>query len=115
MSGTRMIVITITMNAHPSKRNELLQTLQGLLELLPEEKGYLNAQLEMDWDNNAFTLVEEWNTRKDVDRYMQSKYFSVLRGAMKLLTSSATITMLPNIHPKHDTASSRQKVSLPPQ
>ncbi len=93
-----MITMTFTMYAYPAKRNELWQTLQGLLELLPEEAGYLNARLEMDWNNNVFTLVEEWDTQMDVYRYMQSRYFCVLRGAMKLLTSSNTISINSRMH-----------------
>ncbi len=88
-----MIVITIKMHALPAKRHELLQTLHELMDVMRTEKGYLNAHVHIDADNpNTFTFIEEWATPEDVDTYVQSEYFHVLRGAMKLLTSRSETT-----------------------
>jgi len=87
-----MITVTIEMNALPAKRKELLQTIHELIPLMREEKGCLNSYVHMDTeDNNVLTLIEEWETRADVDTYKQSDYFRVLLGAMKLLTESSEI------------------------
>ena len=89
-----MVVMTIHMHALPAKRGELVQTLQGLMNVFWKEQGFLRAQLwaEVD-DKNVLTLCEEWNTQDDVDRYMgQSEYFRVLLGAQQLLTSSSKMT-----------------------
>jgi len=87
-----MIVVTVKMNARPAKRQELLQTIRELTEVKCKEKGFIGSHLYMDAENkNVFTLIEEWKTRADVDSYTRSDYFSVLRGAMKLLTESSEI------------------------
>ena len=41
--------------------------------------------------DNKLTFIEEWETQDDVNAYMQSNYFCVLKGALKLLTKSAII------------------------
>lgn len=89
-----MVVVTIKMFALPAKRKELLQTLQGLMNVFQKETGFLRAQLWAETeDKNIFTLFEEWETQDDVDRYMQqSEYFRVLLGAQQLLTTSSEIT-----------------------
>lgn len=87
-----MVTITVKMNVPPTKRKELLQTLDELKEVKRKEKGFIDARVCMKNDNeNTVTLIEEWQTQEDVDAYMQSEYFYVLRGAMKLLTSSSEI------------------------
>jgi len=42
------------------------------------------------------TLIEAWETPEDADMYMQSDNFAILRGAMKLLPSSAQIEFSTN-------------------
>ena len=87
-----MIVVTVKMNARPAKRRELLQTIYELAEVKRKEKGFIGSRLCMDAENKiVFTLIEDWKTQADVDSYTQSDYFSVLRGAMKLLTESSEI------------------------
>jgi quinol monooxygenase YgiN len=87
-----MMVITVKMQVRPSKQKELLQTLDELKEVKGKMKRFLDARVCMDnKDENGLTLFEEWETREDADAYMQSEYFIILRGAMKILTSAWTI------------------------
>jgi len=87
-----MITITITMKARPAKRQELLQTLHELTDEMRREHGFLDARIRMNGgNNNVLTFIEEWVTQEDVNAYMGSDYFHVLRGAMKLLTESSEI------------------------
>jgi quinol monooxygenase YgiN len=87
-----MVTITVKMNVHPTKRKELLQTLDELKEVKRKKKGFIDAHVCMKNGNeNTVTLIEEWETKEDVDAYMQSEYFYILRGAMKLLTSVSEI------------------------
>lgn len=91
-----MITMTITMDARPEKRKELLQTFAGLLPLLEQESGYYDSRVYADRNNvNHLLLVEQWESRQDAERHMQSNYFTILRGAMQLLTTSSDITFAP--------------------
>jgi quinol monooxygenase YgiN len=84
-----MTTVTIEMKLRPEKRQEMLITLHELTELMREEKGFMNARVSMNGgNNNVLKFIEEWATQEDVHIYMQSNYFQVLRGAMKVLTSS---------------------------
>jgi len=91
-----MIQMTITMAALPTKEQELLQTLQELTEVMRQEKGFLRGSVGMNGKNaNVVKFIEAWETPEDLNAYMQSYYFSVLRGALKLLTSSSEIEFTP--------------------
>jgi hypothetical protein len=37
-------------------------------------------------DKNLLNLLEEWQTRKDLDQHLQSEIFGVLLGTKSLLT-----------------------------
>jgi len=92
--NTNMMTITITMEARPAKRRELLQTLHELTDDMRRERGFLDSRIRIHVeDQQALTLVEEWETQDDAHAYMQSRYFRVLKGALKVLTSSATIEL----------------------
>jgi quinol monooxygenase YgiN len=42
-------------------------------------------------DKNLLNLLEEWQTRKDLDRHLRSEMFSVLLGAKSLLCEPPNI------------------------
>ena len=90
-----MVEVMIRMHAFPVKRRELLLVLQGLMEMLQKEQGFLRARLWTEAENkNIFILNEEWKTRDDIDRYIrQSNYYRVLLGAQQLLAKSSQITV----------------------
>lgn len=89
-----MITITATMEARPAKRQELLQTLRELMDEMRLEHGFLDAHISIHGkQNHALTFIEEWETQDDVNAYMRSYYFSVLKGALKVLSSSAIIDL----------------------
>ena len=81
-----MIVIKITMTVLPGKQLELTQTLLSMIGLTIGEKGCLNYAVFCDIeDKNSFVLLQEWNTRKDLDRHIRSHRFGVLLGTKTLL------------------------------
>jgi quinol monooxygenase YgiN len=87
-----MITITITMKVRSAKRRELLQTLDELTEEMRREHGFLDARIGMNGEkDNKLTFIEEWDTEDDMNAYVQSPYFRVLKGALKVLTTSAAI------------------------
>jgi len=81
-----MIVIRITMNVLPEKHKELLQTLLSMIEPTGKEAGCLSYAVFCDMeDKNRFVLLEEWETREDLDHHIRSHRFGVLLGLKPLL------------------------------
>lgn len=88
-----MDILTIEIQVIPAKQQELLQTFYELAPLKRKEKGFIDSRVQMDVrDGNRLTLVEEWETWDAMNTYMHSELFQILRGALKLLTSSAEMT-----------------------
>ena len=81
-----MIIVRITMNALIEKRTEVLQTLLSMIEPTENERGCLSCHVFRDIeDKNVFSLIEEWETRQDLDDHIKSDRFSVLLGTKSLL------------------------------
>jgi quinol monooxygenase YgiN len=79
---TFMIIVRITMNVLPEKQLELMQTLLGMIEPTGKETGCLSYAVFCDIeDNNRFSLLEEWETREDLDHHIKSYRFGVLLGS----------------------------------
>ena len=81
-----MIIVRITMIALPEKQKEVTQTLLSMIETAGEEKGCLSYEVFCQIEGKTvFNLIEEWETREDLERHIQSERFSVLLGAKSLL------------------------------
>ena len=81
-----MIIVRITMKALMEKRTEMMQTLLSMIEPAGKEKGCLSYDAFCDLeDNHVFSLIEEWETREDLDRHIRSERFGVLLGTKSLL------------------------------
>ena len=81
-----VIIVRITMNALLEKRIEVMQTLLSMIEPMENEKGCRSCDVLLDiQDKNVFSLIEEWETRKDLDDHIKSNRFSVLLGTKSLL------------------------------
>lgn len=81
-----MVILTISVNAHPSKRNELLSAIRMLTDVTSQEKGCSGCRISRDIDDENFiTLEENWEIRSHLDAYFCSDVFSALLGAVKLL------------------------------
>ena len=89
LNGSFVIVIvnTTRITVHPEKRIELAQTITRLLQPVKNIKGcqtfdfYLEAA-----DENSLLLISEWETESDLDDYLRSNDFAILRGAIKVLS-----------------------------
>ena len=81
-----MIVNTTRITVQPDKRTEFFQTLGRLLAPVKSVKGcrafdfYLDAS-----DENSTLLVSEWETEADMNNYLDSSDFAVLKGAITVL------------------------------
>jgi len=81
-----MILVIIRMKVLAEKRVELCQTMVSLIGSLRTEKGCLRCDFcrSME-DENELRILEEWDTRKNLNNHLKSDRFRVLRGAMNLL------------------------------
>jgi quinol monooxygenase YgiN len=87
-----VIIVGITMNVLIEKRTEVMQTLLSMIEPTENERGCLSCHVFRDIENqNVFSLIEEWETRQDLDDHIRSDRFSVLLGTKSLLTEPQQI------------------------
>jgi quinol monooxygenase YgiN len=71
-----------------------MQTLLSMIEPTDNEKGCLSCHVFRDIeDNNIFSMIEEWETREDLDHYIRSDRFSVLLGTKSLLCEPPQIAI----------------------
>jgi quinol monooxygenase YgiN len=81
-----MIMVRITMNSLVEKRTEVRQTLLSMIEPTENGRGCLSCHVLRDIENkNVFSLIQEWETREDLDDHLKSDRFSVLLGTKSLL------------------------------
>lgn len=93
-----MIVNTTKITMLPEKRNEFFQTVGRLLQPIKRAKGCRTFDFYLDAsDENSTLLVSEWETETDLNNYLESNDFAVLRGAITVLAirsidSKASVT-----------------------
>ena len=87
-----MIITRIRMNVLPEKQKEVMQTLLSMIEPSGKEKGCLSYDVFCDIEGKTvFNLIEEWETREDLDRHIRSERFGVLLGTKSLLAKPSEI------------------------
>src|SRR5664279_1724188 len=75
------------MVVRPDRRNDLLETMMGMLEPARVERGCLSYRLYEDIeDRNAFVLLEEWATQEDLERHISKPSQRRLLALMDLLS-----------------------------
>ena len=93
-----MIVNTTRITIQPEKRTEFMQTVGRLLAPSKSAKGCRSFDFYLDaMDENSSLLVSEWDTEADLNNYLGSEDFRILRGAITVLglrsiESKASIT-----------------------
>lgn len=81
-----MIIVRITMNVLPEKQLEFTQTLLSMVEPTGKEPGCLSYAVFCDIDDkNRFSLLEEWETRINLDDHIRSNRFGAFLGSKSLL------------------------------
>jgi quinol monooxygenase YgiN len=82
-----MIVNTTRITVQPEKRTEFFQTIRRLLDPLKKARGCRTLDFYLDAvDENSTLLVSEWDTERDLNNYLRSNDFAVLRGAITVLS-----------------------------
>lgn len=91
VSETEMIVNTTRITVPADKRMEFIQTIGRLLEPSKRAKGCRTFEFYLDAsDENSTLLVSEWDTETDLNNYLRSDDFSVLKGAITVLSARST-------------------------
>jgi quinol monooxygenase YgiN len=86
-----MIVNTTRITVPPEKRTEFLQTVRRLLEPIKSSKGCRTIDFYLDvTDENSTLLISEWESEDDLNDYLKSNDFAVLRGAITVLSVHST-------------------------
>jgi len=82
-----MIIAILRMIVRPEKRNDLLETMRGMLEYVRVERGCLSYRLYEDVeDRNTIVLVEEWETQNDLERHIRTDNQRRILTLMDLLS-----------------------------
>ena len=86
-----MIVKTTKITVKPDKRIELAQTIARLLGSIKNVKGCRTIRFYLDAaDENSSLLLSEWDSESDLNRYLRSNDFAILRGAIMVLSVGTT-------------------------
>jgi quinol monooxygenase YgiN len=99
-----IVIVKITrIMVKPEKRVELVQTISRLLGPIKNVKGCRTIRFYLDAaDENSSLLLSEWETESDLERYIRSNDFAILRGAIMVLsvgtTDSKTYTASESVH-----------------
>ena len=81
------------------KRTEIMQTLLSMIEVARKEEGCLSYDIFCDLeDNSVFSLIEEWETREDLEHHIRSERFSALLGTKSLLAKPLEIEIHSVLH-----------------
>jgi len=81
-----VIIMRITMKSLIEKRTEMRQTLFSMIEPVKKEKGCVQYDVFCDMDGKTvFNLIEEWETREDLEHHIRSERFGVIVGTKSLL------------------------------
>ena len=84
-----MVILTISVNACSSKRNELLSACRSLSDKTRQENECIGFSISQDIDNeNSIHIEQTWERRSSLDAHFRSDIFSALLGAVKLLGES---------------------------
>lgn len=82
-----MIDATIKMSVSADKRVEVLQTIKSLLGPIRSEPGCRGCCCCVDTEaEDIIIFKQQWATNEDLTAHLKSDHFTVLLGAMKLLS-----------------------------
>ena len=86
-----MIVNTTRITVNPEHRTEFFQTISRLLEPVKAVQGCRAVRFYLDAvDENSSLLISEWDTELDLNNYLHSNNFAILRGAITVLSIEST-------------------------
>jgi len=82
-----MIDAKIKMCVPANKRMEVLQTIKTMLGIIRNESGCISCNCCVDAEDEFIIIfTQEWDTKDNLAAHLRSDQFTVLLGAMKLLS-----------------------------
>jgi quinol monooxygenase YgiN len=83
-----MITFTLRVVVPTAKRRELAKSVGALLARTRVQPGCMGARLYADTeDPNAFALIEAWESRPELDRYLASDVYKTIIAVMESSTA----------------------------
>jgi quinol monooxygenase YgiN len=80
-----MLALSLSVLVPPTRRSDSLASVGELIEPLRAEPDCIGRWLYSDFrDSSAFTLVEDWASRAQLDRHLTSSAYKTLVAAMEL-------------------------------
>jgi quinol monooxygenase YgiN len=80
------------MHVLPEKQKEVVQTLLSLMSPMKREVGCLSYALLCDMeDKNMLYVLQEWESREELNHHLKSDMFGILLGTKSLLYHSHKI------------------------
>lgn len=80
-----MVTFSLRIHARQNRREEILKTIRPLLGPTEVQPGCLSCRFYQDLeDENALTLVEEWNSQGELEDHIRSDYYRNLLAAMEM-------------------------------
>ena len=81
-----MVIKTLRMVVKNEKRDEVVQTVRGILEPTRwTQSGCISYHFYQDIeDKNAFILIGEWKTQEELDLHLRTSIFKKLLMVMEL-------------------------------
>src|SRR5689334_20494577 len=87
-----MIVTTIRMRTTPANRKELMQTFRSLYGSSACRNGCRSCRVYRELgDEEAVIVIQEWDSKIQLDKHLRSDEFAVMVGAMSLLEQPDTV------------------------
>ena len=82
-----MIVNAMRITLSPEKRTKFFQAVGHYLEQVKRPKGCREFHLYVDTRNeNSSLMMSEWDTVSDLNRYLGSQDFAILRGVITVFS-----------------------------
>ncbi|MPQ98183.1 antibiotic biosynthesis monooxygenase [Modestobacter sp. I12A-02628] len=90
-----MILVIAAAHARPDRREDMVALLAGLARRSRGEQGCTSYVFTSDIeDPNAFTSIEQWESREDLDRHMGTPELAeALSKLPDMITAEPTITV----------------------
>ena len=87
-----MIITTLRIVLPPEKKKESMQILRFLNEPIQVKPGCISCRIYQDVKNpNAFALVEEWESKEDLDKHIISDEYTMILALMDISSAPPEI------------------------
>ncbi len=89
-----MIIITLSIKVPSSKKEDIINTFDSFVGPVSVQPGCLSVKLysEVNNNNEKLLLMEIWNSRTDLDRYVRSDEFRKILAMLDMADEQPEIT-----------------------